>query len=292
MATRRAVCLLRSRRRTFLYVNFVMATVRKIEKNNCLCIHRQYYVQLVIKNIIYIFCSSLGRYINWTVSDNRPWAEDVASVEMHQCAFFMSTKFTLVGLLSLEDCRVGYVEFFIIKSQYEPEVTLETPTQFNVSDSRYTIKFIRTKTESMWFRFMRSVVRRLQIDGHAGFLVLDLYERVQSAQRCEHFNFVDIVVRNSIISYFFFHLLGNSLHSFGNLRCINTKIIHETRAFSQNSGIWGFTFKNCSLVARRATYVVDGRFFGHFFWKVEGTVRTHVNCRVAHVWLPYTVINV
>ena len=45
-------------------------------------------------------------------------------------------------------------------------------------------------------------------------------------------------------------------------------------------------------MARRATYVVDGRFFGHFFWKVEGTVRTHVNSRVAHVWLPYTVINV
>ena len=44
--------------------------------------------------------------------------------------------------------------------------------------------------------------------------------------------------------------------------------------------------------AGRATYVVDGRFFGHFFWKVEGTVRIHVNSRVAHVWLPYTVINV
>ena len=38
--------------------------------------------------------------------------------------------------------------------------------------------------------------------------------------------------------------------------------------------------------------MVDGRFFGHFFWKVEGTVRTHVNSRVAHVWLLYTVINV
>ena len=46
------------------------------------------------------------------------------------------------------------------------------------------------------------------------------------------------------------------------------------------------------LVARRATYVVDGRFFGHYFWKVEGTVRIHVNSRVAHVWLPCTVINV
>ena len=45
-------------------------------------------------------------------------------------------------------------------------------------------------------------------------------------------------------------------------------------------------------MARRATYVVDGRFFGHFFWKLEGTVRTHVNSHVAHVWLPYTVINV
>ena len=27
----------------------------------------------------------------------------------------------------------------------------------------------------------------------------------------------------------------------------------------------------------RATYVVDGRFFAHFFWKVEGAVRIHVN---------------
>ena len=44
-------------------------------------------------------------------------------------------------------------------------------------------------------------------------------------------------------------------------------------------------------MARRATYVVDGRFFGHYFWKVEGTVRIHVNSRVAHVWLTYTVIN-
>ena len=32
----------------------------------------------------------------------------------------------------------------------------------------------------------------------------------------------------------------------------------------------------------------DGRFFAHFFWKVEGTVRIHVS----HVWLPYMVINV
>ena len=47
-----------------------------------------------------------------------------------------------------------------------------------------------------------------------------------------------------------------------------------------------------SLVARRATYVVEGRFFGHFFWKVEGTVRIHVNSHVAHVWLLYMVINV
>ena len=38
--------------------------------------------------------------------------------------------------------------------------------------------------------------------------------------------------------------------------------------------------------------MVDGGFFDHFFWKVEETVRTHVNSRVAHVWLPYTVINV
>ena len=38
--------------------------------------------------------------------------------------------------------------------------------------------------------------------------------------------------------------------------------------------------------------MVDGRFFGHFFWKVEGTVGIHVNSRVAHVWLPYKVINV
>ena len=37
--------------------------------------------------------------------------------------------------------------------------------------------------------------------------------------------------------------------------------------------------------------MVDGQFFGHFFWKVEGTVHTHINSHVAHVWLLYTVIN-
>ena len=31
--------------------------------------------------------------------------------------------------------------------------------------------------------------------------------------------------------------------------------------------------------------MVDGRFFAHCFWKVEGTVHIHVNSRVAHVWL-------
>ena len=29
--------------------------------------------------------------------------------------------------------------------------------------------------------------------------------------------------------------------------------------------------------------MVDGQFFGHFFWKVEGTVRTDINSRVAPV---------
>ena len=37
----------------------------------------------------------------------------------------------------------------------------------------------------------------------------------------------------------------------------------------------------------RATYVVDGRLFGHFFGRWWGAVRIHIN----HVQLPYTVIN-
>ena len=36
--------------------------------------------------------------------------------------------------------------------------------------------------------------------------------------------------------------------------------------------------------------MVDRRFFGHYFWKVEGTVHIHVNSRVARMWLAYTVI--
>ena len=36
--------------------------------------------------------------------------------------------------------------------------------------------------------------------------------------------------------------------------------------------------------------MVDGRFFAHFFWKVEGTVHTHVNSRVAHMWLPCRMV--
>ena len=43
-------------------------------------------------------------------------------------------------------------------------------------------------------------------------------------------------------------------------------------------------FVGAFLVARRATYVVDGRFFGHFFWKVEGSsTHTYESC-AAHVW--------
>ena len=38
-------------------------------------------------------------------------------------------------------------------------------------------------------------------------------------------------------------------------------------------------------------WLTDG-FLLTVFWKVEGTVRIHVNSRVVHVWLPYTVINV
>ena len=41
------------------------------------------------------------------------------------------------------------------------------------------------------------------------------------------------------------------------------------------------------LLVARQSYLC-GRFFGHFFWKVEGTVRIHVS----HVQLLYTVINV
>ena len=48
-----------------------------------------------------------------------------------------------------------------------------------------------------------------------------------------------------------------------------------------------------SLVAHRATYVVDGRFFGHIFWKVEGnSAHTHES-RAPHVWqLTCTVITI
>ena len=38
------------------------------------------------------------------------------------------------------------------------------------------------------------------------------------------------------------------------------------------------------LVARRATYVVDGRFFGHFLWKVGGSSAHTREARAAHVW--------
>ena len=38
-------------------------------------------------------------------------------------------------------------------------------------------------------------------------------------------------------------------------------------------------------------WLTDG-FFGHFFWKVQGNSAHTCESRVAHVWLPYTVINV
>ena len=44
-----------------------------------------------------------------------------------------------------------------------------------------------------------------------------------------------------------------------------------------------FLLSVSSLVARRATYVVDGRIFGHFFWKVEGSSAHTRESRATHV---------
>ena len=41
-------------------------------------------------------------------------------------------------------------------------------------------------------------------------------------------------------------------------------------------GLWTYLYLDL-LVARRATYVVDGRFFGHFFGRWRGAVRIHVS---------------
>ena len=49
------------------------------------------------------------------------------------------------------------------------------------------------------------------------------------------------------------------------------------RGYSHAANIHG----NWWLV--RATYVVDGLFFGHFFWKVEGSCAHTRESRVAHV---------
>ena len=86
--------------------------------------------------------------------------------------------------------------------------------------------------------------------------------------------------RQSSKSSTFFHIVYH-----------NINIIRNNISFTSSSElpIWltdGFSVTFWWLV--RATYVVDGRFFGHFFWKVVGTVRIHVS----HVQLPYMVINV
>ena len=49
------------------------------------------------------------------------------------------------------------------------------------------------------------------------------------------------------------------------------------------SALFSYLTTGFLLVARRATNVVDGRFFAHFLWKVEGIVRIHVNSPVTHV---------
>ena len=45
----------------------------------------------------------------------------------------------------------------------------------------------------------------------------------------------------------------------------------------------GSSYGSEFLVARRATYVVDGRFLGHFFWKVEGSSGHTRESRATHV---------
>ena len=68
-------------------------------------------------------------------------------------------------------------------------------------------------------------------------------------------------------------MLAGSLHD---LARIIEKLENVTYA-------WIFTLKIYLLDARRTTYVFDGRFFAHCFWKVEGTVCTHVNSHVAPI---------
>ena len=80
------------------------------------------------------------------------------------------------------------------------------------------------------------------------------------------------------------------------INIFNSLALNDTTIFltadSSHVTFWNMNISNARWWLVRATYVVDGRFFCHYFWKVEGTVRIHVNSHVAHVWLPYMVINV
>ena len=59
--------------------------------------------------------------------------------------------------------------------------------------------------------------------------------------------------------------------------------VDSERRQSKNYNMSLYPLQRNSLVARRATYVVDRRFFGHFFWKVEGSsAHTHESC-VTHM---------
>ena len=70
--------------------------------------------------------------------------------------------------------------------------------------------------------------------------------------------------------------IGKTFELFQNMFVPLTVVTTRTIQFSLNRRL-----RHWWLV--RATYVVDGRFFGHFFWKVEGSSAHTHESRVAHV---------
>ena len=116
----------------------------------------------------------------------------------------------------------------IQRNQYEPEVSMETLTQFDSMVPENTIKLIKTNIKySLYLVFNESVARRLLLEGLNGSLDMQINTTTPDCSEHKHVAVFEIEVRNSRLSEAKIHIMGNSLNIFGRFRLLNT-ILHET----------------------------------------------------------------
>ena len=172
-----------------------------------------------------------------------------------------------------------YISLEIRMSQYEPEVSMETLTQFDSMVPHNTIKIIKPYIKgSIHFIFNGNVARRLLLDGLNGRLSMHISKREQ-----EHVAVFEVEVRNSRLSFAQIYFWGNLHNTFGRLRFLNTTL-RFSHIITSNYGVWSFLFKNCSFTS----HLILKAYHVQYFSILESTINFTDNCKIIGCLLEIT----